>query len=1009
MSFLLRRYWHILILCLLGLTSTGPVRGQDFTILHYSTETGLPANIVYSLLRDHAGYLWFGTDKGISRYNGIRFETLTTFDGLPDNEILFIQEDRYGRLWICTYTGGVCYYENGVFHTAKNTPMLEWAAKLQGIPRLAVEQDGSMTIAFPELGTFMNVDGMHCQRFSPPAVAGDSVSFIHVRKLGVNQYELIRNGQRIRIDSNYRRLVVTPLSVEGPLSYVRSERTGYLSAPTGIYTLEGRPLLALTAVDSPKWTAIKNLYYDQHNTFAGTHDQGLVINGIQHILQDCKITGVTQDPAGNYWVSTLTNGVYTFGKDFLQTKTIKNVYEGDIKFAFTDEGTLFFTTANNNLYRYQDGVVSNLFDYSRYRGKQFKIIMEPGFLEENGEYHSFYGKDHFILDQLHAVHPRIRRNKILTDEADVRNSDVKTEGSSIKSIFFSPRRISLMQTGHKIIFIDRARALAGGETYFEGSDINQGNDRIISMAEDASDAIWYSTRKSIFKISNGKAVQQRQFAGMTFKRFYISGSYLIGITHDNKLIICNNINGQMRADTVLDHDCIWNRGYRLDPSHMLFSSNKQYRIVTLRPSPDTPAYDIAAVEDPYIPTQAEYITADGEQCYFFKGGAVTAVGIAGLLQRPAPPAPVFTYIKTTDSIYNTLPGRMLIPYEERRNISIGFSALSLSSKDVRYEYSISRDEHDDWQLVKGEEINLLSPGYGDYQIKIRGKSLSSDYSVPAVLLLSIAKPFWASWWFITAVAAVVISLVWVGVRYRIRYLIRKRERAHATEIKFMRSEYKALNALMNPHFIFNSLNNIQGLINEDNKRAANEYLRIFSNLIRQNMHNISKELIPLQKEIDLVSNYLKLEKLRFSEWLNYSIEIDEQVELDTVMVPPLLVQPLVENGIKHGLMPRRSPDNHVGIHVYEQGDYVYIAVRDNGIGIRQSRKNANSRHTSFALDNIEKRLTQLRLLHDQHVSLELEEITDDRGAVQGTLATIKIRLSASQVFSSIDGGDIPAS
>jgi LytS/YehU family sensor histidine kinase len=98
----------------------------------------------------------------------------------------------------------------------------------------------------------------------------------------------------------------------------------------------------------------------------------------------------------------------------------------------------------------------------------------------------------------------------------------------------------------------------------------------------------------------------------------------------------------------------------------------------------------------------------------------------------------------------------------------------------------------------------------------------------------------------------------------------------------------------------------RGLVNRNDKRAANEYLRVFADLVRQNMHNVSKELIPLQKEMDLVSNYLKLEKLRFKEMLNYVINVQEDLDLSDIMIPPLLVQPLVENSIKHGILPLES-------------------------------------------------------------------------------------------------------
>src|ERR1700733_2852527 len=104
---------------------SSPAYCQDFPMLHYSMDDGLPSNKVYNIYRDSKGYIWIATDKGVARYNGISFETFTMFHGLPDNEVFFFQEDYSGRLWLATYNGQLCYYKDDTFHTAANTPFLE--------------------------------------------------------------------------------------------------------------------------------------------------------------------------------------------------------------------------------------------------------------------------------------------------------------------------------------------------------------------------------------------------------------------------------------------------------------------------------------------------------------------------------------------------------------------------------------------------------------------------------------------------------------------------------------------------------------------------------------------------------------------------------------------------------------------------------------------------------------------------------------------------------------------
>jgi LytS/YehU family sensor histidine kinase len=177
-------------------------------------------------------------------------------------------------------------------------------------------------------------------------------------------------------------------------------------------------------------------------------------------------------------------------------------------------------------------------------------------------------------------------------------------------------------------------------------------------------------------------------------------------------------------------------------------------------------------------------------------------------------------------------------------------------------------------------------------------------------------------------------------------------------------------------------------VNRNDKRAANEYLRVFADLVRQNMHNVSKELIPLQKEMDLVSNYLKLEKLRFKEMLNYVINVQEDLDLSDIMIPPLLVQPLVENSIKHGILPLESVEGQIRIDIYRKDNTLYLEVRDNGIGIVESQKKPRTSHESFGLENIRKRIEQLGMIQNKEIQFLIEEAHDASGNREWTVATI---------------------
>ncbi len=332
-----------------------------------------------------------------------------------------------------------------------------------------------------------------------------------------------------------------------------------------------------------------------------------------------------------------------------------------------------------------------------------------------------------------------------------------------------------------------------------------------------------------------------------------------------------------------------------------------------------------------------------------------------------------------------------IPFDRNKNIVLSFLTVSFSAKNISYQYSISKNETDTWNGINDEDINIVNPDYGNYIIKVRAKTQSGDYSIPIMFTLHITKPYWATWWFISLGVLVFGGTVVVLVRQRVSFVIAKKEKAHDDKVKFMKSEYKALNALMNPHFIFNTLNNVQSLVNGNDKLAANEYLRVFADLVRQNMHNVSKELIPLQKEIELIINYLSLEKLRFEDKLNYKINIDDDLELYDIMIPPLLIQPLVENSIKHGILPLKTRSGFIEINIREQRDVLVIEVKDNGVGLNNSEEKAGSLHESFGLDNIRKRIEQLSIIQGKEITFSMGQVTDDQD-IRWTTVTVTMQL-----------------
>ncbi len=230
---------------------------------------------------------------------------------------------------------------------------------------------------------------------------------------------------------------------------------------------------------------------------------------------------------------------------------------------------------------------------------------------------------------------------------------------------------------------------------------------------------------------------------------------------------------------------------------------------------------------------------------------------------------------------------------------------------------------------------------------------------------------------------------------REKYESEKRE----TELKEARilqteSELKALKAQMNPHFIFNALNSIQEIFFLGDKRLANKHLSNFSQLTRKILHASTKSSITLQEEIETLEQYLSLEALRFSDNFEYDLRIDENIDPYLIDLPPMLLQPFVENAIKHGLMHKTENRKlAIAMSLKEETDetaILKVSIKDNGVGRAASTViNAQKARIgqSFASEATEKRLSLLNLSSDESVSyIDLEEA----GMPAGTEVQISI-------------------
>ena len=233
---------------------------------------------------------------------------------------------------------------------------------------------------------------------------------------------------------------------------------------------------------------------------------------------------------------------------------------------------------------------------------------------------------------------------------------------------------------------------------------------------------------------------------------------------------------------------------------------------------------------------------------------------------------------------------------------------------------------------------------------------------------------------------------------QLKYESEKKEAAlNQLRLQQTQSELTALKSQMNPHFIFNALNSIQELYTIGDKKMANEQMGNFAQLTRKILDVSGKQKIELAEEIEILTNYLELESMRFENDFSYQLNLSEDIDEDYVQLPPMLLQPYVENAIKHGLLHKKGEKQlTVNFSLNADETFLLVEITDNGIGRAASallNKNKRAAHTSFATSATQKRLDLLNKDKATNVAVLFDDVLDEHQQIAGTKVSIQIPLN----------------
>ena len=270
---------------------------------------------------------------------------------------------------------------------------------------------------------------------------------------------------------------------------------------------------------------------------------------------------------------------------------------------------------------------------------------------------------------------------------------------------------------------------------------------------------------------------------------------------------------------------------------------------------------------------------------------------------------------------------------------------------------------------------------GNYTFKIFAMSDGGVWSkIPAVITFSINPPLYTSFWFIFSILFLLIAIILVVVFIGNRKAQKRNKLFEEEKRKVLISELHALRSQMNPHFIFNTLSSIQSFITKNSSKDAINYLSKFSKLMRGTLENTQKQKIPIKDEIETLKLYMDLEKLRLNNKFDYNIIVDDEIDVQFEEIPPMLLQPYVENAIWHGIS-HKTENGTINISFkLENENLLKCEIEDDGVGRKKAMKiNKNQqKNKSFGMSITKERLEIINSLKNSKLSVSIIDLEKNK-------------------------------
>ena len=998
------KYYLFITACI----SSFLVDAQEYVIQRLTVNDGLPSDRVSYVYEDSYGYLWVGTSNGLGRYDGKKFTNYGFSEGLPYLQVNSIFEDSRHRLWIGT-TKGIVQLLGNRFSVYKTDDRGEytltygfyetndkniWALTNKGIYRFSdsiwahispYAPNGKLPckqiVPLPS-GLLFNYgnalikqgNDQHWQVIAKSPVGNDFNYFNSVQQHSGKTYVSVRN-KLYQLENEKLDLVIDSIPATPTFNYfVSDDGHCFITVEgNGLYVYQLKPAKRYPVFfSSYKSNFLFSIYRDKHDNMWMASYEGLLkihpktftdyqrevfkepvreIRNIVSLYDDLLISSSSQGYM--IWNGKSVQpipGSFTPAADQIP-RDIIDVYCDDDN----DAGTWLMTRRLKLLY------------IKKGQLKDFSWLVRRNTRE------SFYDV---------AVHPRTREVFICADSTLLRgdknkmevyrDADGKTFAKPI-SVVFTKDGIGIVNVFFKgIYFITKQNKIIKAP-----ADLDIIDERVSGwLYEGINGRMWvrnYGRGLVSFRVND--AYQVKDIQQFTTAEGLPSNDVLdIATDLEKRLWVCTS-NGLavMVYDKNRDSWDIYNVGKQLGLNYESWVDGKM--------AVDSYGHIWLSTTDNLIKLYPEKIHLQKET-----PRAVIEKVLLGMNETD--------WHNYGDSVYSyfQLPYKPLLAHNQN-SFGIQFNGTNLSvSSGQEYSYMLQPLDTAWSQATSNNFVSLLKLSPGNYLFKVRARGKDTAWSDPAEFPFTITKPFWDRWWFrLLLIASAAFVIVFIYSR-RIKAI----QQEAYIQGQLNELEMKALKAQMNPHFIYNALNSIQSLIVDEKKSEAINYVGTFSRLLRQVLEHSDNNVISLEKELHTLNLYMQLESLRLNMDLKYSLETNEEVMTEYEKVPPLILQPFIENALWHGLS-RKEGEKNLKISVSEKDDYLVCVVEDNGIGREKAatykKKSASEMYASRGIDITVRRLTEFNKTTIPPVSYK--DLFDGDGNAAGTQVSILIKKQAS--------------